>query len=65
MSDIRWHSDMENCPNNATVLIRYDDKSYRLIEGDDNDTPWALYYPLKEPKQQGVDYPEAWALVCQ
>ena len=64
MSDINWHTDMENCPNGATVLIKYDDGSFRMIAAEDNDTPWCLYYPMKRPKEPGIDYPDAWAIVA-
>ncbi|ACB97275.1 hypothetical protein [Beijerinckia indica] len=65
MSDITWHDDMENCPNNVTILLKLDDGDINFTEARHNTVPWAQYYPLKpDSGEDGVAYPVAWARVA-
>ncbi len=60
-SDVNWHEDMENCPTDTRILIKYDSGDILVMSAEDNDRDWAIDFPLKRPKEADVDYPNAWA----
>lgn len=62
MTDINWHTDMENCPNDVAILLGYDDGTFTLTEAEDNDTEWSKHYPRKG-SVRGVSSPIKWAAV--
>lgn len=65
MSDINWHEDMENCPNDVDIVTKYHDGTVSFTEAHNNDTDYRRYFPRPkgETRQAGVLYPVAWAVV--
>lgn len=64
-TDINWRFDLQNCPNDVPILLKYNDGSFRFVEGADNDTEWSRWFPrpTDEPEISGVSKPVAYAVV--
>ncbi len=66
MSDINWHTDMENCPNSVPILLKLSDGYFQFQHQNEEYTilDWADVYSRRdENSNSDAPYAIAWAHV--
>ncbi|MGV6840012.1 MAG: hypothetical protein ACWA40_07430 [Planktomarina sp.] len=60
MFGVEWFFDLENCPTDEAVLVRYEDGAIRLVDTNEGRSVWGECQWVKPPKDLGIHSPIAW-----